>query len=135
VKKENLDIESSELELGKGLRKLGILAIDTAVKLFQYFVISNIEEGETLESISSFTEEELVFLEHENKKLEGKTIMQKNPYKPRTLHWTRWIIARLGGWKGYNSQRKAGMTTIIRGLERFYLVFEGYMIGKDVCTR
>ena len=135
VKKENLNIEGSELESGKGLRNLGILAIDTAVKLFQYYIVSNIEEGETLESISSFNENELSCLTQINTTLEGKTEKQKNPYNPKTIHWTRWILARLGGWKGYKSQRKAGMTTIIKGIERFYLIYEGFMIGKDVCTR
>jgi hypothetical protein len=41
----------------------------------------------------------------------------------------------MGGWKGYASQRIAGATTILRGLQRFYEVYAGWAIAKDVCTR
>jgi hypothetical protein len=108
VKKENLDIEGSELETGKELRNLAILAIDVAMKLFQFYVAGNIEEAALISSTSSFNEDELNCLEHINTTLVGKTEKLKNPYKARTIHWTRWILARLGGWKGIHPKEKQG---------------------------
>ena len=129
VKKENLDIEGSELESGHALRKLAIFAIDTGIKLFQlYTAREEIEEGETLESISSFNKDEFKCLSRLNETLEGKTEKQKNPYIPNSNLWVLWIMARLGGWKGYSSQRKAGMTTIIAGLGAFYTIYKGWKL-------
>ena len=69
------------------------------------------------------------------KKLEGNTQKQKNPYKKSSLRYATWIIARLGGWKGYASERKPGITTLWVGLEKFYDTLNGYMLLKDVSTR
>ncbi|MBI3882724.1 MAG: transposase, partial [Sphingobacteriales bacterium] len=46
-----------------------------------------------------------------------------------------WIIARLGGWKGYSSERKPGITTLWIGLEKFYDTYNGWRMIKDVYTR
>jgi hypothetical protein len=56
LKKENFDIESSELETGWALRKLSIITMDTSLKVFQVMYCREIiEEGETLETICSFS--------------------------------------------------------------------------------
>jgi len=44
------------------------------------------------------------------------------------------VIARLGGWKGYASKRKPGITTLWIGLEKFYDTCNGWMLAKDVST-
>jgi hypothetical protein len=67
--------------------------------------------------------------------LEGKTEKQKNPFPINSLRYTTWIIARLGGWKGYASERKPGITTLWIGLEKFYDVFDGFLMAKDVYKR
>ncbi len=36
---------------------------------------------------------------------QGQTRKQQNPYPPASLPWATWLIARLGGWSGYRSQR------------------------------
>jgi hypothetical protein len=130
VKKENFDIESSELETGWALRKLFSLLLDTAIKLFQFYIIREMEEGQTLASISSFTKDEFECLEQIVDKMEGKTQKQKNPYKKHSNHWAIWILSRLGGWKGLASQRKPGMTTIIIGLEKFYSYYHIWSLQK-----
>ncbi|TDH21267.1 IS4 family transposase [Segetibacter sp. 3557_3] len=135
VKKENFDIESSELESGWALRKLTLMAIDTAVKLFQFHTAIQLEEGETVESVSSFSADEFSCLTAIGLQMQGKTEKQKNPYKTRSAKWVMWILARLGGWKGYQSQRKPGLTTILEGLTKFYDIYKGWVIEKDVCTR
>jgi hypothetical protein len=48
-----------------------------------------------------------------------------------------WIIARLGGWKGYASERKPGPITMHHGLTRFASIATGWLAavnaGKVVC--
>ena len=70
-------------------------------------------------------------MELQCKKLEGNTQKQKNPYPKSSLRYATWVIARLGGWKGYASERKPGITTLWIGLERYYNSFEGYLLMKN----
>lgn len=132
VKKENFDIEASELERGWALRKLFILLVDTAIKLFQFYISRDIEEGETPDSIASFSQEEFKCLERIQLSLEGNTCKQKNPYNKYSVQWTIWILSRLGGWKGYESQSKPGLSTIINGLDKFYTVYHGWKL-QNTC--
>jgi hypothetical protein len=44
-------------------------------------------------------------------------------------------ITRLGGWKGYASQRKPGFNTLINGIDKFYTIYQGYSLQKDVGTQ
>lgn len=78
----------------------------------------------------AFTQQEQVFLALLCKKLEGKTEKQCNPYAEGTLAYAAWVIARLGGWKGLNSQGKAGIKTMAWGLKTFYQQYQGYMLTK-----
>lgn len=136
LKKENFDIEASELETGWALRKLSIITMDISLKVFQLMYCRElIPEGETLDAISSFSDDELECLIHLNKKYNGATVKQQNPFSEKSIQWVVWILSRIGGWKGYSSQRKAGATTILLGLQRFYDVYDGWVIAKDVCTR
>nr|MCS3812219.1 hypothetical protein [Mucilaginibacter sp. X4EP1] len=74
-----------------------------------------------------------------NKKLEGETDKLKNPSPANTLKWATWIIARMGGWKGYASQRKPGPIVLQKGLVKFYNVYEGWSLllnyQKNVYTQ
>ncbi|WP_414573692.1 hypothetical protein [Nostoc sp. CCY 9925] len=53
-----------------------------------------------------------------------------------TVAWATWIIARLGGWSGYSSQKPPGITTLVRGLYQFESTFFGWKLalGLLVCT-
>ena len=82
--------------------------------------------------------ESLVFSQHEiqfaetvsQSRYEGKTQLQKNPYPKGSLARMSWIIARMGGWKGYLSTGKPGPITMKRGLDKFNTMYQGQIITK-----
>lgn len=135
LKKECFDIEASELESGWSVRKLTLMILDTIVKLFQMAIAYNMPEGEAPDTATMFDKEETECLEKISKKMQGKTEKLSNPFSKTKLPWAFWILARLGGWKGYASQRKAGFATLIDGLKKFYDIYQGYSIEKDVGTQ
>jgi transposase-like protein len=134
LKKERYDIESSELECGWAIRKLAIIMMDVIVKLMQMRIAYSYPEGESPSTDTVFNEAEQQCLKELTKKMEGKTMKLQNPYPPDHLKWAVWTIARLGGWKGYKSQRPPGLTTFQEGLDKFYSVFSGWTLQKDVGT-
>ena len=135
LKKEGYNIEASELESPKAVRKLSLFMLSTITKLFQMRYCYHIPEGENLESMMCFSEQEIECLDIQCTILEGKTKKRQNPFPKESLSHVTWIIARLGGWKGYKSERPPGITTLWIGLMRFYDIFEGWKMYKDVYTR
>lgn len=135
LKKECFDIEASELESGWSVRKLTLMILDTIIKLFQMSIAYNMAEGEMPDTATMFDEQEIACFERINKKMEGKTTKLSNPFIKSKLPWAFWILARLGGWKGYASQRRPGFATLINGLKKFYDIYQGYAMEKDVGTQ
>ena len=133
LKHKGFNIEGSELEQGWSIRKLCILTLSSILKIMQMRLSYESEEGQRIDDV--FTESEQECLIELNKKVEGKTQKLSNPHNNKQLNWATWIIGRLAGWKGYASQRCAGLITLRNGLERFYLIYEGWMIARDVGTR
>jgi len=134
LKKEGYNIEASELEYARSIRKLCLMIMETVIKLFLMRLAYARPETE-LSADRCFSEEEQEFLDHQITALEGKTDKQKNPYKERDLKRYTWAIARLGGWKGYESRRHPGITTLWIGLKHFKAAFEGWQLHRDVSTR
>jgi hypothetical protein len=135
LKKEGFDVEASELGTGTSVKKLCLLTLDAIIKIFQMRIAYEEDEAEGLPADICFKEPEIELLERQSKKLEGKTEKQKNPYRKSSLRHATWVIARLGGWKGYAKGRKPGITTLWTGLKKFYDTYNGFVIGKDVSTR
>jgi hypothetical protein len=137
LKTQGLKLENSQLESGWAIRKLTMLALLAVLRIMQMMIAY--EDGHEQVVEEAFTGEELQCLTQANKTLEGQTAKLSNPHRSHTLKWATWIIARLGGWKGYASQRKAGPIILHRGLTKFYQLYEGWMMAKkfyeDVGTR
>ena len=138
VKRQGLDVESSQLEHGVRLEKLAVMALSAAVRVMQLTLAR--EGGSPRPATDAFDADEINVLQHVQPTLEGKTEKQKNPYPPRSLAWAAWIIARLGGWKGYASERKPGPITMLRGLQAFSVMLQGWRLAHsalslDVCIR
>jgi len=133
LKKEGFNIEASELSQGKAVRKLCLLMLETIIKLFIMQIAYASEEE--IEPTSCFSDQEIECLELQIIQLEGKTEKLKNPYKSSDLKRYIWAIARLGGWKGYLSERKPGITTFWIGLQKFNSVMQGWRLFTDVSRR
>lgn len=129
MKTESFDIESSELADGKSIKKLALYVMEAAVKI-QKLKIAR-DGSSTLKTEEIFSEEEIHCLQKLNKKYEGNTEKQQNPHNEENLAWASWIIARMGGWKGYASQRPPGPTTFQYGLEKFSQVFIGFNLLEN----
>lgn len=136
LKKEGFNIEGSELETGWSIRKLTVMLLDTIIKLMQMHIAYNEpEEANVPNSSLLFSEEEQQCMDLLNNQMEGKTAALKNPFIPGKLNYAVWILSRVGGWKGYASQRKPGLTTMFNGLKKFYDIHQGWILQKDVGTR
>lgn len=135
LKKEGFDIEASELEYGKSIRKLCLLMLDTILKLFMMQIAYAMPEDDGFPAASCFTEQDQECLTDIIPSLEGKTEKQRNTYSEKTLKRYVWAIARLGGWKGYKSERPPGITTLWIGLQKLGAIKTGWMINRDVSTR
>lgn len=129
LKQQGIDIESSQLESGKGLKKLTVMALQAALKILQLR-----QDRDGLSSMSGsivFNKEEMEFAETVYQaKYKGKTILQSNPHKTGTLARMSWIIARMGGWKGYQSTGSPGPITFKRGLDKFNQMYQGFVLSK-----
>ena len=128
MKSEGFNIEQTELEKGSSIRKLTIMIMEASM------LILKLKSGRSVEStirlIECFDENQIKCLEGLNRKLEGNTDKQKNPYSIESLSYASWIIARLGGWMGYQSQRAPGTITFKKGLESFCAIYIGYSIAN-----
>jgi hypothetical protein len=133
LKLEGLDLENSQLESGWALRRLCILALGAALDVLRLLLAERGQSAQPLGQV--FREEEQACLQAVAAQVEGRTAKQQNPHPAGTLGWAAWIIARLGGWKGYRSQRPPGPITYRRGLQRFVLLCQGYHLhSENVCT-
>ena len=90
-------------------------------------------EGE-MKTSDLFDNEEIKLLEILNEDLQGATDKQKNPYLNEHLSWASWVIARLGGWKGFKSQRPPGSIIFFRGLQKFSTAFMTFKLVKKRCV-
>lgn len=133
LKQDGFGIEGAQLETGWALRKLILMQLSSLLKILQMNIAySDPEGGQPIEEV--FSEEEIKVLTHLNKTLKGKTIKTQNHNNPQTTKWATWIIGRLGGWKGYDSQGPPGVICLKKGLDRFNAIIEGINIAKDMCT-
>ena len=103
--------------------------MDNTTKISQLIQARDGQSQLTVDAL--FNKEEQEVLDKMVSQLEGKTEKQKNPYPKRTLARASWVIARLGGWKGYKTARPPGRKTFERGLEKFDNAFEGWKLFKS----
>jgi hypothetical protein len=123
LKSQGLRIEDSQIESAEGLIKLVAIATRVACIVIQLVQARN--GGEELPAEFVFTPEEIDTLTAISKPLKGRTKLQRNPHRSKTLAWAAWIIAKLGGWTGYASHRPPGPITFHIGMARFHTLVLG----------
>ena len=130
MKRQGLDLEASQVCDGQGLIKLAAMATVAALRVMQLVLA---RDGNNQRPASDVIAPSLVAPARAlQRKLEGKTQAQKNPHQEGSMAWLSWIIARLGGWNGYKSERPPGPITMRRGLDRFEAISYGWTLKQDV---
>jgi hypothetical protein len=120
VKSSGLNLEFALVEYGDKLKKLAILVLMAAIQIIQ---LLQARDGESQQNmLDCFSAQDVELIQKLNPKLEGNTQKQKNPHPIDSLAFATWVIARLGGWKGYKTHRPPGIKTISRGLLCFYQI-------------
>ena len=130
LKSQGIAIEESFIADGEALENLAATALIAAVRVMQC-VHARGEAGAHIPATRVFVEADLPVLKALVRKLEGKTQKQKNPFPRESLAWATWVIARLGGWKGYAKERPPGPITMHAGFERFHAVAQGFALAQQ----
>jgi Transposase DDE domain len=140
LKSQALDVEDSLIADGDALERLAATALVAATMVMQ-LVHGRDQAGQSIKAARVFDPFEITVIKALIGKFEGKTQKQKNPHPSGCLAWAAWCIARLGGWKGYATERPPGPITFTRGLQRFQAMADGFALAtktireKDVCER
>jgi transposase len=128
LKNKGFRIESSELESGWAIRKLTVMILNSVLRVMQLLLAHDNGQSQLIKEV--FNEDEIKCLEQINKTLQGNTEKHLNKNDSQHLSWATWIIARLGGWKGYNIKRPPGPILLKTGLDKFNAMFEGWKMAR-----
>jgi hypothetical protein len=129
IKHQGFNLEDSQLETGDALCKMAVMTTKAATRVMQ--LVQGRDGQIPVPAATLFSPSELVVLAYLLVQLEGETEKQKNPHPPQTLAWAAWVIARLGGWKGYRSERPPGPIIMARGLSQFEIFCRGFAAGQN----
>ncbi|HEY9817800.1 MAG TPA: IS4 family transposase [Candidatus Obscuribacterales bacterium] len=128
LKQDGLDIESTQLESVAAIERLLVLSLGAALRILQLCL----GRDDTVRPASLvFSDAQQQCLMHLSQHWQGRTRHQQNPFPPYSLAWATWVIARVGGWSGYRSQRPPGIALLYRGLRRFNSLFQGWSMARD----
>ncbi|WP_367390562.1 IS4 family transposase [Lewinella sp. LCG006] len=116
LKKKGMDVQSAQVSNAAALKNLTVLALISSIRVMQ--LVQARDEPQDLGIEAGFEPKVIKVIERINPQLEGNTEKLKNPYPPNSLSFAAWVVARLGGWSGYASQRPAGPITMWNGLRR-----------------
>jgi hypothetical protein len=128
LKTAGFNIEEAEIEDPGAFITFTGLATIAAVSIMQLVKARDGGSGQAIEDC--FEAQDKPLIAALSRKLEGKTLKQKNPHPADDLAFASWVIARLGGWTGYYG--KPGPAVMRHGLERFHAIKLGAEIAKDV---
>lgn len=127
TKKQGFKIEDTQLESGWAIRKLYVMVLSATIRVMQLYLSYDEEKSQDITEV--FNEEEIKCLRKIETSLQ-KTDKTTNPNDPAKLAWASWIIARLGGWKGNSKQRRPGPIILLKGVEKFENMFEGWQLAN-----
>lgn len=130
LKSKGMQVEDSQFETGAALKKLLVLALATGWKIL---LMKQERQGQNNQPASvCFQAEEITLLKALQPALEGSTPKQQNPHQEETLAWAAWLIARLGGWKPADlDKRPFGVIALVRGMKAFKQQWQGWKAAKE----
>ena len=130
LKKSGIDLEEAMVEGVHALTNLVAMAAVAGVAVMQ--LVEGREAGPERRASEVITLREITFAQALNPTLEGKTEKQKNPHQEGSLAWLAWIVARLGGWSGYQRYGPAGPKTMAYGWRQFKTMTLGWQLSQIV---
>lgn len=130
LKRSGIDLEGAMVEGAHALLNLVAMAALAGVAVMQ--LVEGRDAGPERRAGEVVGRRELEFAHVLNPTLEGKTEKQKNPHEDGSLAWLAWIVARLGGWSGYQRYGPAGPKTMACGWDQFQTMNRGWSLGKNV---
>jgi hypothetical protein len=129
LKTHGFNVEESQVVEAHALMNLVTAALIAAMQTLQ---LTLARDGATRQPVGdAFTAAEVRALQAVERKLPGKTAKQLNPHASDSLAWAAWIIARLGGWTGYASQKPPGPKTMHLGLTHFQALAHGWLLCEE----
>jgi hypothetical protein len=129
LKTHGFNVEESQVVEGHALMNLVTVALIAAMQTLQ---LTMARDGVTRQPVSdAFAPAQVRVLAAIERDLPGKTAKQLSPHPPDTLAWAAWIIARLGGWTGYASQKPPGPKTMYLGLAQFEALNHGWTLCRE----
>lgn len=130
LKRSGIDLEAAMVEGSHALLNLVAMAAVAGVAVMQ--LVEGRDAGPERRASEVVAPDELAFARALNPTLEGSTDKQKNPHQEGSLAWLSWIVARLGGWSGYQRYGPAGPKTIAYGWDQFKTMSRGWTLRKNV---
>jgi hypothetical protein len=129
LKTQGFNVEESQVVEAHALMNLVTAALIAAMQTLQ---LTLARDGATRQPVSdAFAAAQVRALKAIERSLPGRTAKQLNPHPPHSLAWAAWIIARLGGWTGYASQKPPGPKTMHLGLTHFQALAHGWLMCEE----
>ena len=123
IKSRGMNVGDAQLESGKAMKKLIILSLYVAFTLMVAKMALD-ARNEDMPATIIFSEKQLITLHAIMGYLHSqspKAMGGKNPYAKESMPWAAWILARLGGWSGYEKAHgKPGYKSMSKGLDKFF---------------
>jgi Transposase DDE domain len=130
LKRSGLDLESAQIEGRHALLNMVAMGAVAGVPVMQ--LVEGRDAGPERPASEVVPPDMLPFAAALGATLEGKTDKQRNPHARGSLAWLAWIVARLGGWSGYQRYGPPGPKTMAAGWQRFLMMQQGWALRRDV---
>jgi hypothetical protein len=126
LKSDGLALDDSQVIDAERMFNLAAIGLAGAIRTIQ---LVDARDGGPRPATDVIDASFAVALEHLSKKLEGKTLRQKNPHPIGSLAFVAWIAARLGGWNCY--YKPPGPKTMRDGWNRLAATLDGYALATQ----
>lgn len=126
LKSDGLELDDSQIIDAQRMFNLAAVALAAAIRTIQ---LVDARDGSPRPATDVLDEAFAIPLKQLSKKLEGKTLRQKNPHPPSSLAFVAWVAARLGGWNCY--YKPPGPKTMREGWNQLAARLEGYALAME----